>query len=61
MWKTRVTELLGIEYPIIGGPMQWLSKAPFVSAISNAGALGSVADNITNIFRSQRTPFHRGP
>lgn len=42
MWKTRVTELLGIEYPIIGGPMQWLSKAPFVSAISNAGALGII-------------------
>lgn len=42
MWKTRLTELLGIEYPIIGGPMQWLSKAPFVSAISNAGALGII-------------------
>jgi nitronate monooxygenase len=42
MWKTRVTELLGIEYPIVGGPMQWLSKAPFVSAISNAGALGII-------------------
>lgn len=42
MWKTRVTEILGIEYPIIGGPMQWLSKSKFVSAISNAGALGII-------------------
>lgn len=42
MWKTRVTETLGIELPVIGGPMQWLSRAPFVSAISNAGALGII-------------------
>jgi NADH:quinone reductase (non-electrogenic) len=42
MWNTRVTELLGITYPIIGGPMQWLSRASFVSAISNAGGLGII-------------------
>lgn len=40
MWKTRATELLGIELPIVGGTMQWLSRAPFVAAISNAGSLG---------------------
>lgn len=42
MWKTRVTELLGIELPIIGGAMQWLSRAPFVAAVSNAGGLGII-------------------
>jgi nitronate monooxygenase len=42
MWKTRVTELLGIELPIIGGAMQWISRAPFVAAISNAGGLGII-------------------
>src|SRR5882724_4694342 len=38
--KTRVTEMLGIEYPIIQGGMQWVGRAEFVSAVSNAGGLG---------------------
>ena len=42
MWKTRVTDLLGIELPIIGGAMQWISRAPFVASISNAGGLGII-------------------
>lgn len=46
MWKTKITELLGIEYPIIGGTMMDLSLAPFVAAISNAGALGIIASAI---------------
>ncbi|MBI4284975.1 MAG: nitronate monooxygenase [Chloroflexi bacterium] len=40
MLKTRITELFGIEYPIIGGAMLWLSRAPLTAAISNAGGLG---------------------
>ena len=40
MFKTRVTEMLGIEYPIIAGPMGNLSLAGLVSAVSNAGGLG---------------------
>ncbi|MBI2858881.1 MAG: nitronate monooxygenase [Chloroflexi bacterium] len=40
MIKNRVTQLLGIEYPILGGPMAYISKAELVSAISNAGGLG---------------------
>lgn len=43
MWKTRITELLGIEYPIIVGTMMHLSQAGFVSAVSEAGALGILA------------------
>lgn len=42
MWQTRVTELLKIELPIIGGAMQWLSRATFVAAVSNAGGLGII-------------------
>ena len=38
--KTRVTEALGIRYPIIQGGMQWVGKAELVSAVSNAGGLG---------------------
>ncbi len=43
MWKTRITELLKIEYPIIVGTMMHLSQAPFVAAVSDAGALGILA------------------
>ena len=46
MFKTKITELLGIEYPIIGGTMMDLSLAPFVAAISNAGALGVIASAV---------------
>lgn len=35
-----MTELLGIEYPIIQGGMQWVATAELVSAVSNAGGLG---------------------
>ncbi len=38
--KTRVTELLGIEYPIFQGAMAHISDADLVSAVSNAGGLG---------------------
>jgi len=40
MLKTRVTELLGIQYPIIQGGMAWLGTAELASAVSNAGGLG---------------------
>lgn len=36
----RVCEILGIEKPIIQGPMAWISTAPLVAAASNAGGLG---------------------
>lgn len=38
--KTRVTELLGIDYPIIQGGMMWVGTAELASAVSNAGGLG---------------------
>jgi nitronate monooxygenase len=38
--KNRVTELLGIRYPIIQGGMQWVGRAQLASAVSNAGGLG---------------------
>lgn len=42
MFKTRITEMLGIHYPILQGGMQWLARAELVSAISNAGGLGFI-------------------
>jgi nitronate monooxygenase len=46
MFKSRITEKLGIEKPIIGGTMMWISDADFVAAISNAGGLGVLASAI---------------
>ncbi len=43
MLKTRITELLGIEYPILAGPMAYMSGPELVSAVSNAGGLGIMA------------------
>ena len=40
--KTRITELLGIEHPIIQGGMQWVGLAELASAVSNAGGLGII-------------------
>jgi len=40
MFKTRLTENLGVQYPIIQGALLWLSKAEMVAAVSNAGGLG---------------------
>ena len=44
--KTRITELLNIEHPIIVGTMMHLSQAEFTASISEAGALGILASAI---------------
>ncbi len=41
--KTRITELLGIEYPVFQGAMAWVADASLASAVSNAGGLGIIA------------------
>lgn len=38
--KTRITQLLDIEHPIVQGGMQWVGVAEMASAVSNAGGLG---------------------
>ena len=40
MFKTRFTEMFGVEHPIAQGGMQWVGVAPLVSAVANAGGLG---------------------
>ena len=40
--KTRITELFGIQHPIVQGGMQWVGLAELASAVSNAGGLGVV-------------------
>ena len=41
-WKTRVTDLLGIKYPIIQGGLAYLAYADLCAAVSNAGGLGQI-------------------
>ena len=43
MIKTKVTELLGIEYPIFQGAMAWISDEKLTAAVSNGGGLGILA------------------
>jgi nitronate monooxygenase len=43
MFKTRVTELLGMKYPIIGGAMAYLSGGRLAAAVSNAGGFGLIS------------------
>ncbi|MES0875390.1 NAD(P)H-dependent flavin oxidoreductase [Sinimarinibacterium thermocellulolyticum] len=38
--KTRITEMLGIRYPIVQGGMMWVGRAELAAAVSNAGGLG---------------------
>ena len=40
--KTKVTELLGIEYPIIQGGMAWVAEYHLAAAVSEAGGLGLI-------------------
>ena len=40
--KTRVTELLGIKYPIFQGGMAWVAEYHLAAAVSEAGGLGII-------------------
>ena len=40
--KTKITELLGIQYPIIQGGMAWVAEYNLAAAVSNAGGLGLI-------------------
>lgn len=41
--KTKITELLKCEYPIIQGGMAWIAESKLASAVSNAGGIGIIA------------------
>lgn len=40
--RTRVTDMLGIDYPIVQAPMGWIARSALASAVSRAGALGII-------------------
>src|SRR5882757_4064592 len=61
MIKNRITDLLGVEYPIVQAPMGWIARAQLASAVSNAGGLGIIEtssgrlDEVREEVRKMRT------
>jgi enoyl-[acyl-carrier protein] reductase II len=60
--KTRVTEIFGIQYPIVQGGLAYLAYAELAAAVSNAGGLGQITaatlrtpENLRNEIRKVRT------
>jgi enoyl-[acyl-carrier protein] reductase II len=45
MTNNRICNLLNIQYPVIQAPMNWVSGADLVAAVSNAGGLGTLGPN----------------
>ena len=42
MFKTAITEMFGIRYPILCGAMMWICKPGLCAAVSNAGGMGNL-------------------
>ena len=42
VFRTKITDMLGIDHPVLCGGMQWISRAEFVASICNAGAIGFI-------------------
>lgn len=42
LFRTRITELFGIRHPILAGGLMWLSDAPYVASVVNAGGMGFI-------------------
>jgi len=42
MFRTRITEMFGVDHPIVQGGLQWVANADLVAAVANAGAMGFV-------------------
>lgn len=58
-WKTRVTEILGIEKPIIQGGLAYLGYAELAAAVSNAGGLGQVTALTLNTAEDLRAEIQK--
>lgn len=58
---TRLCDLLGIEYPIIQAPMGWTSGPRLVAAVSNAGGLGVLANQLAQAEGTVAEPGYELP
>jgi len=59
VWKTRITEMLGIQYPIIQGAFHGFGTSPLASAVSEAGGLGMITAHALNTPQGLREDIHR--
>ncbi|HFI0040669.1 TPA: nitronate monooxygenase [Streptococcus suis] len=68
--KTKITELLNIDYPIFQGGMAWVADGDLAGAVSNAGGMGiiggggssgvlalAVADQVSQLVQLQALPL----
>jgi NADH:quinone reductase (non-electrogenic) len=58
-WKTDVTNLLGIQYPIIQGGLAYLAYSELAAAVSNAGGLGQITAMSLPDPDALRTEIHK--
>ena len=58
-FKTRVTEILGVEHPLIMGTMQGHSNAELVAAAANAGAFACIASTMYNTSQALREEIRK--
>lgn len=57
--KTRITDLFGIDYPVICGGMLWLATPELCAAVSNAGGLGNITACNYNSGEELRAGIHK--
>ncbi|WP_428910471.1 NAD(P)H-dependent flavin oxidoreductase [Niallia sp. Krafla_26] len=57
--KTRVTEIFGIEYPIVQGGLAYLAYAELAAAVSNAGGLGQITAATLRTPENLRNEIHK--
>ena len=57
--KTRVTDILGIQYPIIQGGLAYLAYAELAAAVSNAGGLGQITATTLGTPEKLRDEIHK--
>lgn len=57
--KTRITEMFGIQYPIIQGGLAYLGYAELAAAVSNAGGLGQITAATLRTPKNLRNEIHK--
>lgn len=57
-FRTRITDMLGIEHPILMGGMQWITRSEFVAAVCNAGGTGFITAETFEDDQALRREIH---
>ncbi|MBN2113466.1 MAG: nitronate monooxygenase [Acidimicrobiia bacterium] len=59
MFRTRITEMFGVDHPIVQGGLQWVANADLVAAVANAGAMGFLTALSFDSPEALRREIHR--